>query len=279
MNGTDLLSIKAFAELTGMNQSTLRYYDKIGLFSPVKRGENGYRYYSPQQTVTVNLVNVLNDLQTSLKDIGEQEKSRTPESILELLTKQETKFDNEMRRLHLAYSITHVFRNLIQEGIAANEYEISDVKSDALPLILGAINDFSENRFFYETFIRFCQEAKSNRVNLSYPVGGFFNSIDDFVSESSQPARFFSLDPAGLEEKAAGRYLVGYTRGYYGEMGDVGQRLLAYAEEHKLSFTGPLYVIYLHDEISEKDTSRYLAQVSVSVAPKRAKRGVTVSRG
>jgi DNA-binding transcriptional MerR regulator len=273
MNGTDLLSIKEFAEFTGITQSALRYYDEIGLFAPVKRGDNGYRYYSPQQIVTVNLINVLNDLYTTLKEISELEQNRTPESILQLLIKQENKFDSEMRRLQAAYSITHVFRSLIQEGISANEDEITEREADELPIALGPVNDFGDNHIFYETFIRYCQFAKKVRVNLSYPIGGYFETFGDFLGESSQPTRFFSIDPAGQEKKAAGRYLYAYTRGYYGDMGDSAQRLQAYAEEHNLAFSGPLYVIYLHDEISVKDTSRYLAQVSVKVSPKKKHAG------
>ncbi|MDR0862326.1 MAG: MerR family transcriptional regulator [Oscillospiraceae bacterium] len=269
MNGTDLLTIKQFSEFTGMKQSVLRYYDEIGLFAPVKRGENGYRYYSPQQIITVKLINVLNDLQTTLKEISELESHRTPESILDLLIRQETKFDIEMRRLQASYSITHVFRGLIQTGISANEFEIVDTEADEIPIILGPVNDFAENHVFYETFIRFCQDAQSSRVNPSYPVGGYFETIDDFVAIPSQPTRFFSMDPTGHERKAAGRQLFAYTRGYYGEMGDSPQRLLAYAEEHDLVFTGPLYVIYVLDEISVKDPQQYLSQVSVPVAPKK----------
>jgi DNA-binding transcriptional MerR regulator len=272
MNGTDLLSIREFSEFSGIKQSVLRYYDELGLLSPVKRGENNYRYYSPQQIVTVKLINVLNDLNTTLKEIGELEKQRTPENILDLLIRQENKFDAEMRRLQAAYSITHVFRGLIQAGISADESAISVVDAEELPLILGPVNDFEENHIFYETFMRFGQQAHNARVNMSYPVGGFFESFESFSEEPSQPSRFFSLDPSGYDKKAAGRYLVGYTRGYYGEMGDVGARLRAYASERGLTFSGPLYVIYLLDEISIRDTAQYLAQVSVPVSNRKKRR-------
>ncbi|MDR0841302.1 MAG: MerR family transcriptional regulator [Christensenellaceae bacterium] len=270
MNGTTLLSIKEFSELSGVKQSVLRYYDEIGILSPVKRGKNGYRYYSPQQIVTLNLINVLSDLHTPLREIGKLEKHRTPESILELFIRQESKFDCEMRRLQASYSITHVYRSLIQVGLAANEFEITDSEMDELPIILGDINNFGDSPLFYETFIRFCQQAQPSLVNLSYPVGGYYESMADFLQEPSQPTRFCSIDPAGRDKKAAGRYLVGYTRGYYGEMGDVGARLCAYANEHDLIFNGPLYAVYVHDEISIKNTSKYLAQVAVSIAPKKA---------
>lgn len=39
-----------FARLHQLNKRTLHYYDDIGLFSPAYKGENGYRYYTYQQS-------------------------------------------------------------------------------------------------------------------------------------------------------------------------------------------------------------------------------------
>jgi len=52
-----LLSIKEFAEASGLEQSTLRYWDDIGLFSPAHRNpDTSYRYYSPEQIILVNFM-------------------------------------------------------------------------------------------------------------------------------------------------------------------------------------------------------------------------------
>ena len=49
MDKSTMLSIREFADFTGINESTLRYYHKIGLFSPSRRGENRYYlYYLPR---------------------------------------------------------------------------------------------------------------------------------------------------------------------------------------------------------------------------------------
>jgi DNA-binding transcriptional MerR regulator len=85
----DLLSIKDFSQLTGIKQSTLRYYDDLGLFSPAKRGENGYRYYSPQQIITINSINLLNELDMSIREISEIQKNRSPELLFHVLSEKE----------------------------------------------------------------------------------------------------------------------------------------------------------------------------------------------
>ncbi|MDR1891661.1 MAG: MerR family transcriptional regulator [Oscillospiraceae bacterium] len=272
MNGTELMTMKKFAEFSGVKTTSLRYYDEIGLFCPAQRGENNYRYYSPQQIITVNLIQTLTKLDIPLEQIGEMERNRTPEKIMEMLIEQEENLDRQLRHIRECYTIIHTITRMIQTGCAAKETEITDCELREFPVVMGPVNDFENNQLFYETFIRFCSEAERQRINLCYPIGGYFESIDVFLETPAQPTRFFSLDPTGTDKKAAGRYLVGYARGYYGEMGDVPQRLTAYAREHNLKFTGALYVIYVHDELSVKETHRYLAQVSVPVAPDRKHR-------
>jgi DNA-binding transcriptional MerR regulator len=45
MDETKTHTIGEAAELTGVSQDTLRYYEKIGLLAPVARAENGHRRY------------------------------------------------------------------------------------------------------------------------------------------------------------------------------------------------------------------------------------------
>jgi effector-binding domain-containing protein len=93
--------------------------------------------------------------------------------------------------------------------------------------------------------------------------------MDEFLHQPSKPTRFFSIDPKGRQKKPAGLYLVGYTRGYYGQTGDLPQRMADYAMTNGLAFSGPVYNIYLSAEISEDDPDNYLLQVSASVSEPR----------
>jgi effector-binding domain-containing protein len=49
-------------------------------------------------------------------------------------------------------------------------------------------------------------------------------------------------------------------------MGDLPERMNAYAEENALTVSGPVYTLYLHDEICIKDPSQYLVQICVAVS-------------
>ena len=53
------LSIQAFAQKTGLTAHTLRYYERIGLISPVSRKPGGQRFYSEQDHTWVVLLNCM----------------------------------------------------------------------------------------------------------------------------------------------------------------------------------------------------------------------------
>jgi DNA-binding transcriptional MerR regulator len=265
MIGKDRLSIKEFSKLTGVKETTLRYYDDMGLFSPAVRGENKYRYYSPQQLTTINAINMLHELDMSMKRIGEIERTRSPESIYEVLGERERELEEELSKLNQSFNIIHTLRDMISEGLEIDEHAISVVKMDELHMKIGDKNVFGQSSYFYDAFTRFCYKAKEKGIDLRFPIGGMFDDFETYLGDARQPGHWFSVDPSGDVVKPAGKYVVGYDRGYYGDEVDLPQRMEAYIKEHSLKPKGPVYGIYLHDEICLKDPDNYLLQASVRV--------------
>lgn len=286
----DYLTIKEFSQLSGIETTALRYWDDIGLFSPAKRDlENNYRYYTAEQIVAVNFIAVLSNLNVPLKTIA-QMTDRSPEKTAKLIEQQEKLLDREMQRLRDCYSIIHTRREMIYEGIQALEgfYVLDGIRQEArarapgaeqvginditvlqresLAYIRGLKNVFKEGERFYESFIKFCGNADLLRINLNFPIYGMHESLPGFLKAPGQPDYFISMDPAGNCEIESGRYLIGFTRGNYGELGNLPERLATYAREHSIITSGPVYTMYLLEETCTKDPSQYLAQVSVAVS-------------
>lgn len=268
----DYLSIKEFAEFVGITEASLRHYDKMGVFTPAKHGvefENKYRFYSPQQITTVKLIRVLTEIGVPLKTIKELTLNRTPEKMLKLLKKHRDRVADEIGFLQEVYSIINTFTDLLYEAISVTETDITVSEMPEKRIILGSINDFSGTTGFHREFIRFCTASHEPKLNMSQPIGGYWESMSAFLDEPSRPMRFFSLDPRGHERKSAGLYLIGYTRGYYGQTNDLPKQMAAYAKKHGLVFNGAVYNIYLSDEISEANPEHYLLQVAASVRDTR----------
>ena len=268
----DFLSIQEFSKITGVESSKLRYWDEIGIFSPIKRNtENNYRYYSMAQVLALNFITTLSDLEIPLKTIAELRKEREPENLLNLLEKRERQLDMELRALRMRSSIIHARQELIRYGLKVDETQISVMHRDEKALILWPRNEYEEGDTFIEPLAAFINQAGERQINLSFPVGGYWESIESFMKEPSRPDNFFSIDPVGTYRRKEGNYLVGFARGYYGEMGDLPERMEAYIKENSLTVSGPVYTFYLHEEISTNDPSQYLAQTCVAVSKPKTK--------
>jgi DNA-binding transcriptional MerR regulator/effector-binding domain-containing protein len=266
------LSIGEFARIVGITPHSLRVYDNKGIFSPAMRGnglENDYRYYSPMQITTVKMIRVLTKLGVPHKAMREIAAERTPEKLIKLLRKQKEELAGEIRFLKEAHSIIATFLDFMTEGLLADESEMFVREVPETRIILGGPNEYEDGREFYAAFARFCAARHTPELNLSYPIGGYFDSMEGFLNAPSRPVRFFSHDPIGEETIAAGLYLTGYTRGYYGQTNGLPKRMSKYANRNGLTFVGPVYNTYLLDELSIAEPDQYLLQVSASVSETR----------
>ena len=269
MNDSTLLSIKEFANFTGMSQSTLRYYDDIGLLRPARRGENNYRYYTPPQIIALNFISVLIELGIPLSTIKDLIHNRTPESINELLHRHEEKLDRQLYDLRTAYSIIHSFSKNIETGMSARVGEICVKELGEERYISGRDNNWDGQETWYRVFIDFCLSAEENRINLRYPVGTMHRDMDALLKAPGKPDKFVSHDPLGNRIREAGQYMVGYHCGDYGFFGDLPEQMADYARANKLLFSGPVFTLYLLDEISMVNPDEYVSQIVVKVSEKK----------
>ena len=273
----DTLSIQEFSRISGVESSTLRYWDELGLFTPLVRNpENNYRYYSTAQLLALNFVTTLSELEIPLKTIAELRKDRDPQELLEILEKLEHIMDMEMRDLRTRYSIIHTRRELINMGMRIDITKVSIELLDEKTMIMWPRNEYKDGETFIQPLAFHVSQITDHRINLSFPVAGYHDNFDSFAKAPDCPNHFLSIDPIGNYTRKAGEYLVGYSRGYYGEVGDVAERMQKYVEENSLKFIGPVFSMFLHEEFCTKDPSQYLGQYSVAVAKKRVSSHGTV---
>lgn len=267
VKANSLMTIKDFSEMSGIEQSTLRYWDSLGLFPAQRNPDTSYRYYSPDQIITVNFIKVLSNLNVPLKEMVELANSRSPEAILMLMERQKAGLNQELRRLQDACVTIDVFQDTIRQVLSVPDLgAVYQQSMEAMRISIGPHNQFDKNRSFYPSFLNYCRYASQNQINLNTPIGGYWESMDRLLEDPSLPTAFFSIDPDGGSERPSGEYLVGYAQGYYGQKGDAPQRMAAYAGENGLHFDGPVYVLYLIDEICERDPSKYVAQICAGIA-------------
>ena len=93
------LTTSQFAKIHGLNKRTLHYYDTIGLFSPHYKGDNNYRYYDDSQSIQLEYIRMLKELNMSIKEIKEYLNHPNQADFLRIADTKLKEIGCEIRRL------------------------------------------------------------------------------------------------------------------------------------------------------------------------------------
>jgi DNA-binding transcriptional MerR regulator len=263
----DYMHVKEFAVSVEIGESMLRHYDREGIFV-AQRDKNGYRVYNDVQITAAKMLRVFSDIGFKIGELKQITLKRSPQKVMHLLLSQRDKNEAKGQRIQEAQNVIAMRVELLNEALSLTPEAEADITICDLPerpIILGGINSFVDSDRFIGEFMRFRTASHSRKLCLSHPVGGYFNNMDIFLAQPSLPTRFFSIDPHGYERRERGLYLTGYTRGYYGQTNDLPARMAKFAKLNGYIFNGPVYNIYLTDEVSELDHSRYLLKAIAAV--------------
>ena len=265
-------SIGDFAKLARASKPALRLYDKIGLLSPVGRGNNKYRYYSISQLPQCNTIRVLHNLGLSLAEIKALLHQRTPEEVSGVLTRQIDVLDARTGNLMQARRLLHTIRQTIQSGMGVDEGAITIQRLPAAQIILGEPNDYSGGKTDYEAlhvFYKTMHEKYSfSEYDTHYPVWGVFSAERIRRRDWRYPDRYYFYNPCGKDKRPAGLYAVGYMRAGYGQGAGLYTRILAFIEQNGFEVGGDAYEEYPLNEVAVADDSKYLMRVMIAVREK-----------
>lgn len=65
------MNIKQFEAATGVQRTTIRFYETRGLMKPAETGPNGYRRYGPLEVERVRMIRLAQSLGFSLREIAD----------------------------------------------------------------------------------------------------------------------------------------------------------------------------------------------------------------
>lgn len=265
----DELSIGQMAKLNCVSEKTLRLYHKKGVLAPVRIDEaTGYRFYSLDQCMTVDVVQQMQAIGFSLDEIANILNEDDPDSFERAVSDRLEKMEEELGALMRAkrvgerhLSAFEAIRNCPECGMISLE-----PLEERVILRLGICNprvtqvDLTGAQFMeeWEVHLRVLKRAIMERglpLTLFYHVGCIIShdrltkrdlAIDDsFVFLNRTTGRLFDESP---DRFPAGTYLTMYCdtlvdeRGRYTEPVNVA-RLLDYASKHGYAVVGDYFGI------------------------------------
>ena len=265
-----IFSIEEFAKLSRTTRETLRHYDRIGLLSPVLRGENNYRYYSGGQLAVVNVIRTLQELGMTLDEIKELNDRRTPELTDSVLEQQIEKIDSKIEEWVRARKLLLTIRKTIKSVSTVDEDAMTIQFLPAEAIVLGDLNDYSRGRTFYDTLLSFYQNMSETypNVDLNYYVWGTFSADRIKQGDWVGADRFYFYNPDGHDKRPAALYAIGYMRAGYGQCNALYRKLTRFIDENGFEICGDAYEEYLLNEVCVTDDSQYLIRLLITVRKK-----------
>jgi len=266
-----LFSISDFARFSRTTRDTLLHYDRIGLLSPISRGMNKYRFYSARQLAVVNVIRTLQALGMTLEEIKELKDRRTPELTEEVLSYQIEKIDGKIedwiRARKLLLTLMETMRSV--SGVDEKEVSIQYMPEEAI--VLGGINDYSRDENAYDALLSFYHAVSGEypAMDLNYSVWAIFSGERIKKGDWVWPDRYYFYNPEGGDRRPGGLYAIGYTRGGYGQSGELYIQLLDYIDRHGFEICGDAYEEYPLNEVSITEDDNYLIRVLIAVREKR----------
>ena len=263
-------TVNEFAKFSRTTRDTLMYYDKIGLLKPVSRGENKYRQYSGGQLAVVNVIRTLQRLGMSLAEIKELNDSMTPAIIDEVFEAQNVKIENKIEEWIRAQKLLFTLKNTIRSAMNVEEKKISIEFLPAEAIIVGELNDYSRGRDDYDAIFDFYNDIneKYPDLDMNYPVWGIFSEGRVKSGDWVWPDRYYFFNPEGRDRKPAAYYAVGYTRGGYGNHGDLYKRIIDFIDFNGFLICGDAYEEYPLNEVCVNESDDYLVRVMITVRAK-----------
>ena len=139
-------SISDFARFSRTTRDTLLHYDRIGLLSPVSRGENKYRYYSIGQLASVNVIHTLQALGMTLEEIKTLKDHRDPNIVKCTFTRLISKIDKKIEEWKRAKQLLLTYEKSIHSALNADEKAITiqyipaEIQSPRITVFLSPIS-------------------------------------------------------------------------------------------------------------------------------------------
>jgi len=266
-------SVKDFSKMSRIPKDTLLYYDRIGLLPPEERGENKYRYYSILLLATVNMIRTLQRLGMSLEEIKYLKDRRTPQLAGEVLPRQIEKIDKKINDWIRSRKLLLTLIKIINDAANVDENTITIQFLPAEAIVLGCVNDYSRGRDAYDALLSFYNDVsdKYPDMDTNYPVWAVFSGDRIKRRDWANPDRYYFHNPEGYDRKPAALYAIGYTRGGYGQCGEVYVRMLDYIDKHGFEICGDVYEEYPLNEICVAESDNYLIRVMIVVRAKNEK--------
>lgn len=261
-----------FSNICGVKKQTLYHYDDVGLLKPEYKNDNGYRFYSIQQTEVFFVIEMLKDTGMSLAEIKDFLHTKNPQETIDLLKEKELLLQDKITKMIQTKEIIQNKRRQIKEALTLNfdHFEIKKFNKKQYVLSKNILN--STDKEYTKAVMSFIKFTKREVLDKGFPVGGLLRKEQlDEGNYWNYQNLYMQVDHPNLEEpfiKKAGNYVVGYHKGSYLNIGNTYENIKRYLAQQGYYISGDSFEEYVMDEVSVSGEDNYVTRIMIQVRKK-----------
>ncbi len=265
-------SIGQFAKLHEINKKTLMWYDEIGLLKPAVIGENGYRYYTYQQSSVLEMILMLRELNVPIKDIRKFLSARCAATFEDLLEENLYKIDQTIAHFTTLRDVMEKKKRDMAAIHTLDLTEISIVEKEQNHSLITV--DISDQLSLESQIGKVITETKKYQLhrlhNASY---GAMLPVEKLYQGKTLEYQYLyiqmpdTVEKRGLHIQPKGKYLRAFCKGSWDKLPVRYHEILSYAENRNLKLTGFAYEKGINEMVIDT-LDDYITQIEIQIETK-----------
>lgn len=259
-----------FAHLCGVTKHTLFHYDDIGILKPEYTGENGYRYYTIKQFYTYDVISVLKEAGTPLKEVKNYIQNQNPGLFLSILEEKQESLEKERLKIErmqkLLSSTIQMTKNALKadydipsiEECEAEHFIVMEIpKQESDRETLKRIRDhfeYCDKQNFYCELPFGCIIGKEKLEKKDYLHPDYYSNKIDTIQDSER----LLIKPKGL-------YAVLFHKGPYYALSVSYEKLKEYISANHMKICGNTYENDMLSYFAAENPQEYVIKISIQI--------------
>ncbi len=268
----DYFTAGQLASLYGIPKQTLLYYDKNELLSPAFIHDNGYRYYSVSQYLTLEIILNMRKLNISISDIKDYLENRSLDKFEQILRIKEKECDSIIDEMKKTKNSLALSLQSITKIRKPRLEQIELTFQEAKPLLLS--QPLSQTKSVHDRIkiLAHHNQTTFSKKHFKEFSTGWIIAKNDFTNQKfNHSIQYFTPVPGSFPPKRCylrpeGLYLsINFQGTYYKKAAKVYDKITHFLTLNQMSITSDIYVLPLKNHWLTEDTTSYINQISFQV--------------
>lgn len=271
MNDKEYFSTAEFASMANISKQTLIYYDNSGIFHPIYKDENNFRYYSLEQFEALDTLISLKDIGVPLKEIKEYLTNKNIENLVDLMKNKKEMIDNHINNLILirdkieskTLKLERVIKN---QHITEPYFKMFDEEYFFISRVDSS--DYKKIMIKISNFIKCIKD--NDKLDSGNSIGGIIKK-HDILNGNFNNIKYICIKVNNntinydIHIKPSGIYACINHRGSYNTTYISYTKLINFIEKNGYEIIGDSYEDELIGYLLSKSKEEYLIQLSILV--------------